>query len=152
MTKTYEWCTDDIVGIMWHWHQHQWHYMAKYVILHFVSTVPLTLHDVDASVMSNEWKSQVASCFDHLALTNTMVILMVPSVSCDANTCMSQTKKSCPHFNHLKVINKMMPLTMPSVSGYAHTEASSITWLKVISCLVSIVSTKWTRWFHWWCS
>ena len=30
---------DDTVSTMWQWHQHQWHYMTKKVILHFVSII-----------------------------------------------------------------------------------------------------------------
>ena len=49
-------------------------------------TMPLALHYVDVSTNSlNDCKNHVASHFDHLELTNVMLVLMMSSVSCDTN-------------------------------------------------------------------
>ena len=45
----------------------------------------LASHDADASTNSVKWlKRHVVSHYDHLELTNAMVLLMILSVSCDA--------------------------------------------------------------------
>ena len=48
-------------------------------------------------------KNNVASHFDHLELTIAVVLLMMPSVSCDASVGISQPESyGRPYFNHLK--------------------------------------------------
>ena len=45
--------------------------------------------------VSNDQNSLIVPCFDHLELTNMMALLMVPSVSCDANIGITWPRKSC---------------------------------------------------------
>ena len=71
--------------------------------------------------VSNNWKCQVTSCFDHLELTNGMLLLRMPSVSCDTTVGITWSKiHVAPCFNHLELANKMVPLTMLSVACDAH--------------------------------
>ena len=59
----YKWYgTIDETFVMYHWHEHQWHYMPKKYVVHcFVvwalclMTMPLASHDADASANSVKW-------------------------------------------------------------------------------------------------
>ena len=58
-------------------------------------TMPLTSHDADNSAKCQMTeKSQVAYLFDHLEISNAVVLLMMPSVSCNANAGITGPKKS----------------------------------------------------------
>ena len=69
---------------------------------------------------SHDQKSPGASHFDHLDLRYTVVPLMIPLVSCDADTeCQwhNMTKKSdvAPHFNYLDLRNAVELFTIHCV-------------------------------------
>ena len=85
--------------------------------------------------VSHYWKSHVGSHFEHIDLTNALVLLMMPSVSSDAKTGITWPKSDfAPYFNHFDLKNKMVPLAVLSVSCDAHTCAKGSTWPKEI-CL-----------------
>ena len=72
--------------------------------------------------MSNDWKSQAESCFDHLELANAMVPLTMPSVSCDAHTAASGItwpKESC---------DTLFQFSSPDEQDDAIDDAVTITW------------------------
>ena len=73
-------------------------------------TVPLASNDIDTSANGlNNFKNHASSDFDHLELTNAIVLLMILSVSCWTS------------FESYEPINRMVPLTMPSVACDAYT-------------------------------
>ena len=87
---------------------------------------------------SNDWEINVASHFHHLELTNATVLLVMSSVSCDANTGITCPRSHVsPCFNHLDLTNKMVSMKVPSVSYNAQIGVNSIT-LPEMSHLVSI--------------
>ena len=51
-------------------------------------TMPLSLHDADDAITNHvKWlKIHVTYHFDHLELTNAMLLFMIQSVSCNVNT------------------------------------------------------------------
>ena len=94
-----------------------------------------------APVASPDEKSHVANNFDCLYLKNVMVLLTMPSVSCDAYADVSgitdQNSNVAPHFDSSDLRNAMVPLMMLSVSCDAN--AKDITQPKVILHLISII-------------
>ena len=115
--------------------------------------------------VSNDWKYHGASHFDHPEVKNTMVLLMMQSLSCDTNTGMTWPKRACyTCLNHLDLANKRVPLTMLSLSCDACIGASNITGPRVIatpcfSCFFpneqndtihNAVSITWQQsWYYW---
>ena len=71
----------NLMKIMGYWQCH-WHHMM-------LMPVP---------TVSNDWKSDFASHFDHLELTNAVVLLMMPPVPWNANTGITWPKKVMLHF------------------------------------------------------
>ena len=86
------------LGMMWHWHQCQWHCMTKklHCTLFQLSGPNEYSGAIDNTIditwwwcqfhMSKDWKGNVAPCFNHLDLANKVVPLTVPTVSSDAKT------------------------------------------------------------------
>ena len=152
---------DDTVGIIWYWGQHQGHYMIKHYAAHccnhldLMRTVvlmirPLAWHDADASV---KWLKK--SCCIISVILNWQIQWCYwwwSSVSCDANIGITWPKKSfCAMFQS----------SWPNKHNGAIENAISTMWCwhwcqqhhlsrRVKWHLVSIVSTKWTKWYHVW--
>ena len=88
-------------------------------------------------LLSIVW-SHVTPCFNYLDLTNKMVLLTLPSGSCDAgtgnNTIMTKSVIS-PCFNCLHLMNKMVPLMTWLVlqDSIAGTNGSTY-WKSHVSC------------------
>ena len=73
------------------------------------------------TMVSNDQKSHVALCFDHIDLINAMVLFTVPLA---------------PYFNHLDLTNALVPFTMqhmiPVVSHYQESHIAPI--LIILKC------------------
>ena len=159
--------TMDCTVIMWHCCKNQWHYMTNKVMLLIVSIALNYIGGIVNAIditwcwcqhkVSNDWKSQVASHFEHLELTNTMVLLMMPLVSCDSNTGITWpkiilqlasvilTKQSCVIGNAISVMwctgansitwpedscDTLFQLSSPNEQNGAIYDVVSITWLQ----------------------
>ena len=125
-------------------------------------------------IVSNNWRSHVTSHFDHHELTNVLVVLMVQSVSYDANTGITGQKVIlakwyhwqsisvmwCSHrcqqhhitkcyvtscFNCLHTMKKILPLMMQWPSHGSIVRTNNITWL------INLFITRfWSLWPNEW--
>ena len=99
---------DDTVGIMWYWHEQQWHHMTKRLCCTlFQLSSPNEYNSVIDNALGIRWfwcqctqcqmieKVMLACQFDHLELTNTIAVLMMLSVSCDTNSGITWPIEGC---------------------------------------------------------
>ena len=108
------WCSgtiDDVICSTWCSWWCQWHDMTKKVChISFWSSWPSKWNGaiyntgtycqchwhcmmlMSVPTVSNDWKSYIAYHFDNLKLTNSIVLLMMASVSCDVNTGITWSK------------------------------------------------------------
>ena len=99
----------------------------QYCYLHEVThtLVQMTLHDQ---------KCHFTPHFDHLVISNVIVILTMPSASCDADAGVSGVTwlKSyfALHFYHLDLRSAMVPLPMLFTSYDADASGNGIIWPK----------------------
>ena len=83
-----------------------------------------------------------ASLFDHLELTNALVVLMMTSVSCDANTHITQPKSHiAPCFSHLHLAKNGAADSVISIMFCSHCFQQDHMTKRVMSHIVSIVFT-----------
>ena len=83
--------------------------------------------------VSNGWKKSCSSKFDHLELTNAMRLLMMPLVTCDANTDITWLKGPCfILFQSSCLITNWCHLQCPLCHVILGLVDNSITWKKVI--------------------
>ena len=116
---------------------------------------PLASCDTDTSVNGITWpKCYVAHCFNALDLMNTVVLMTVPLSSYDADA--SGKKYQMTE----KVMLLLILIICTNKCIDAIDDAISVMWCqhwhhmmkRVMSHLVSIVFTLWTKWHHCWSS
>ena len=165
-----------MLGIMWHWHQNQWHCMTKkskithcFKCLDLMNavellTMPLVWHDVDASANSDQWLKKSCCISFWSSWTNKCndgIDDAISVMSCHTNTCLAWQKcHVAPYSNHLDLRNKILSLTMPSVSCKApmasHDQKNPTTPFLIISpneendSTDDTVSITWQHcWYQW---
>ena len=139
------------------WCQCQWHHKTKKVMLPFNSIVniwnamvPLIIYwhhvmPVLAPIVLHNQKFHAGPHFNHLALRNAMVPLMMPWTSCTADAKGITWPKShaASQFDYLVLRNGMVQSMMPSVSYDA--SGNGVTW----PCCTSFQLT-WPKKWNWW--
>ena len=128
---------------MWCQHQCQWHAMARksHGAAHFYhldlmnANMPLASSDSDTGTNGITWpKENLQHHFDHLNMRNLMMLLTMPSASCDAdagpgaNGVTWPKKSCCTLFWSSCLRSAVVPLAMLLASHADDGSASGILW------------------------